>query len=68
MALSRAWRKLIEIRLRRSDKVVYEVFPDQIDQRWIPDTPRQRARLGQAVARANRLYGHPTHWIEERQA
>lgn len=66
--MPRAWRKLIEIRLRRCDKVVCEVLSNQVDYPWIPDTPRQRARLAHAAERANRVYGHQSHWIEERQA
>lgn len=66
--MPRAWRKLIEVRLRRSDKVVYEFLPNQLDGLWVFDSPLRRARPGEAVARANRLYGYQTHWIEERQA
>ena len=66
--MPRVWRKLIEIRLGRSDKVVYEFLPNQLDGLWIPDTPRQRARLAEAVEQADRRHGYQTHWIEEREA
>ena len=59
---------LLEFRLRWSDKVIQEA-PARCDGGlWVPDTPHGRDKLRQAVELGNKLYGHETHWIEERQA
>lgn len=60
-------RVLFEIRLRWSDQVLQEE-PVRSSGLWIPDTPGNRDKFDQVVARGNRLYGDQTHWIEKRQA
>jgi hypothetical protein len=60
-------RVLLEIRLRWSDKVRPEE-PGGVGGLWLPDTPFNRDKLKHAVEVGSRLYGHETHWIEERQA
>lgn len=63
----RTLRALFEIRLRWSDEV-HHAEPARCGSLWLPDTPRNRHHLNQAMALANRLYGDETHWIEQRQA
>jgi hypothetical protein len=60
-------RVLFEIRLRWSEEVLQEA-PARDGGLWLPDTPDNRDKLQQAVARGNSLYGETTHWIEKRQA
>jgi hypothetical protein len=60
-------RVLLEIRLRWSDKARPDE-PGAAGGLWLPDTPFNRDKLRHAVEVGNRLYGHETHWIEERQA
>lgn len=65
--MNRTLRVLVEIRLRRSDKI-QELTVDERLGLWIPDIPFNRAKLAQAAEVANRLHGPETHWIEERRA
>lgn len=65
--LPKTLRALFEIRLRWSDEVVQEQ-PARCDGLWLPDLPRNRILLNEAMALGNRLYGDETHWIEQRQA
>ncbi|MDM0109795.1 hypothetical protein QTH97_33100 [Variovorax sp. J22R24] len=65
--MDKTLRVLIEIRLRRSDKV-QDALTDERHGLWIPDIPSNRAKLAQAAEVANQRHGHETHWIEERQA
>lgn len=58
---------LIEIRLRRADKIDEEVNMTPLAL-WHPDTPDHRERLAAAVEKGNRLFGAHSHWIEKRQA
>lgn len=63
----RTLRALFEIRLRWSDEVLQEgAVP--YGSLWLPDIPRNRDQLNEAMALGNRLYGDKTHWIEQRQA
>jgi len=59
---------LLELRLRWSDKVIQEGPVKSNGGLWVPDSPHGRDKLRQAVELGNKLYGHETHWIEERQA
>ncbi|WP_143694739.1 hypothetical protein [Variovorax sp. JS1663] len=60
-------RVLFEIRLRWSNEVRQEASGRDVGL-WRPDTPQNRDKLRDAVARGNSLYGESTHWIEKRQA
>ena len=63
----RTLRALFEIRLRWSDEILQdEAAP--YGSLWLPDIPRNRNHLNEALALGNRLYGDKTHWIEQRQA
>lgn len=64
----KTWKVMLELRLRWSDTAFQEEAADSDGGLWIPDTPAARAKLSQAVELGNKLYGHETHWIEERQA
>lgn len=67
--MQRTLRKLIEIRLCHASSGVHEAAEIRpLDCLWIPDNAFNRARLGRAVELGNNLYGHQTHWIEQRQA